>query len=152
MKLKIEIDPDQPEELILRAPALTDQVRRIRQALETALSRPAEIALRRGDEEVYLPYAALLFFEVSDERVWAHDAADRYACSLRLHELAAILPRGFTRASKSCLINTARVRSISRSPTGVSLATFADSDKTVYISRMYYKTVRDVIEETRLGK
>ena len=151
MKLKIEIEPGLPEEVILRAPDINDTVRRVRRALEAALDRSGEISVRREGEELFLPYSAIWFFEVSDDRVYANTADDAFVCSLRLAELAELLPRTFTRASKSCIVNTARIRSIRRSPTGVSVAAFTDSEKTIYISRMYYRAVRDIIEETRLS-
>lgn len=150
LKLRIEIDPDLPEEVVIRAPAVSDEVRRLRDAVEQSLRGGGEIAVRKRDGECFLPYEEVLFFETANDRVWAHTAQECYACSLHLNELSDLLPRTFARAAKGCLINTAHIRSISRSPTGVGEATFRSSVKTVYISRMYYKTVRDTIEETRL--
>lgn len=150
MELKIEIGPEFNEEVILRAPEINDRVLRIQQALKSAVSRTGEIALRLDDSEIYVPYSALHYFEVDDDRVWAHDCFNRYICPFRLNQLSDILPATFTRASKSLIINTARIKSITRFPTGLAQATFADSQKVVYISRMYYKTVRKIIEETRL--
>lgn len=150
MKLKIEIEPGIPEEVILRAPDVTDNVRRIRRAIEQALEKPGEIAARRDGAEIFLPYREVYYFEVVDDRVYANTADDAYVCPMRLGELGELLPRTFTRASKSSIVNTSKIRSITRSPTGVSEAFFSGTDKTIFISRMYYKVVREVIEETRL--
>lgn len=152
MKLKIEIGPGVPEEVILRAPEVDDRVRRIRHALEEALEKPGEIAVRRNGGEFFLPCREVYYFEVVDDRVYADTANDAYACSLRLGELGDLLPRSFTRASKSCIVNTAKIRSITRSPSGVSEAAFFGTEKTIFISRLYYKMVREVIEETRLSQ
>ena len=152
MKLKIEIDPSLPEEVVLRAPEINETVRRVQRALEIALDRTGEIAVGRGGEEMFLPYSAIYYFEVCEDRVLVNTADDAFPCGLRLAELAEFLPRTFARASKSCIVNTTRIRSIRRSPTGVSEASFSDSEKTIFISRMYYRAVRDVIEETRLSK
>ena len=152
MKLRIEIEPGAPEEVILRAPEVNATVRRVRHALEQSLEKPGEIAVRRGGEEIFLPCSEICYFEVVDDRVYADTADDAFVCPMRLSELGDLLPRAFTRASKSCVVNTAKIRSINRSPTGVSEASFNGTDKRIFISRMYYKIVREVIEETRLSQ
>ena len=119
MKIRIEIDPDAEREVIIRTPAIDDEI---------------------------------LFFEVSGERTYAHTAKECYTTAQRLFELEGILPGTFCRASKSVLLNTMKVRSLTRSPTGVGEASFSGSEKKAFISRMYYKAVRDVIEEVRLKK
>ncbi|MBO4453188.1 MAG: LytTR family transcriptional regulator [Clostridia bacterium] len=150
MKLRIEIDPEGPEEIVIRSREISDRLRRIQETIDRELNGSEEIAVRNGDDECYLPYRELLFFETVDNRVYAHTAKDTYVCPLRLNDLTLLLPRYFARASKSCIVNTSRIRSISRGPTGVSTASFANCDKKAFISRMYYKIVREIIEETRL--
>ena len=152
MKLKIEIDPSLPEEIVIRAKTVSDAVRRVQTAVEQALSASGELAVRRGSGEFYVSFGDVLYFEVTGERTVVHTADSSYISPMRLCELAELLPRTFVRSSKSGMINTAKIMSITRSPTGVSEATFAGSDKTVFISRMYYKSVRETIEETRLSK
>ena len=149
MKLRIEIDPDMPEEIIIRAHSENDEVRRLSSAVERTLGG-SEISVRKGDRERYISCDAILYFETGDNRVWAHTADDIYCVSMRLTELMNMLPRIFARASKSCLVNTTHICSIRRFPTGIAVAEFTGAGKTVYISRMYYKNVRDTIEETRL--
>ena len=150
MKLRIEIDPSGEEEIIIKANGITDKIRRLQATIDREISGGEEIAVRKEGEECYLPFSELLFFETEENRVFAHTKDECFACPLRLNELEMLLPRTFTRASKSCIVNTAHIRSISRTPTGVSIATFAKTDKKVFISRMYYKIVREIIEETRL--
>ena len=152
MKFKIEIDPDQPEELLLRAPTITEEISRIRKGIDGILRSEGEISLRKAETEFFLPYRDILYFETSENRVWAHTKNDCFYCALRLNELEELLPRTFTRGSKSNLVNTALIQSIRRSPTGVAEVSFRGSDKKVYISRLYYHMVRDIIEETRLSK
>lgn len=152
MKFLIEIEPGAPKEIILRAPAADDEVRRIQTAIEKAISSSGEIALKAGSGEVFVRYSELYYFEVSDDKTYAHTAKDIFACQMHLFELAELLPRYFCRASKSILVNTEKIRSITRSPTGVGEATFNGTEKMIYISRMYYKTVREMIEEMRFSK
>lgn len=152
MKLKIEIEPGSEREVILRAPTADDEVRRIQNAIEKAMSSTGEIALKSFAGEIFVPYSEIYFFEVSGEKVYAHTSSNCYGCAMNLTELAEILPRSFCRATKSSLINTMKIRSITRSPTGVGEATFNGTEKAAFISRMYYKTVRNVIEEMRLKR
>ncbi|MBQ7499408.1 MAG: LytTR family transcriptional regulator [Clostridia bacterium] len=151
MKLRIEIDPDAPEEIIIRASRMSETVMRVQDAVLSALGQGGSIAVKHGESEIYLPFDELLFFETDGDKTIVHTASDCFFCKQRLGELSLSLPRNFVRASKSCLINTAKIRSISRTPTGVGTAYFAGSEKKAFISRMYYKTVREVIEQTRLN-
>ncbi|MBO4277232.1 MAG: LytTR family transcriptional regulator [Clostridia bacterium] len=152
MKLRIEIDPERPEEIVIYAREITDDLRRIQSAVGSVLSKDGELALKNGDSEFYLPYAEVLFFETADNRVWAHTAKDCFSCPLHLHELEDLLPHAFARASKCCVVNTAKIKSLKRFPTGIAEAAFYGTEKRIYISRMYYKPVRTIIEETRLNQ
>ena len=151
MKLRIEIEPEAPEEIIIRANRMNDIVLKVQEAVQTALGQGGSIAVRQGESESYLSFDELLFFETDGDRTVVHTASDCFFCKQRLGELEQKLPRNFVRASKSCIINTAKIRSISRTPTGVGTAYFSGSEKRAFISRMYCKPVRDVIAQTRLG-
>ena len=150
MKVTIEIDPDGQEEIVIRVKEANAALRRLNDAITSALARKNDIAVKKGDAECYLSVDELLFFEANGKSVYAHTARDCFTCPLHLSELERLLPGSFARASKSVIVNTAHVRSLDRSPTGIAKATFRNSEKTVYISRMYFKTVRETIEETRL--
>ena len=152
MKLKIEIEQGAEREVIIRADEIDDEVKRVRAALEKAISFSGEIALKSAGGEVFMPYTEIFFFEVQGDRTYAHTRSDCYVCSLRLTELTDILPKSFCRATKSSLVNTMKIRSITRSPTGVGEVAFNGTEKRAFISRMYYKEVREIIEETRLKK
>ena len=152
MKLKIEISPGCEEEIIIRAPEANEKIQRLRRLIEDELGRAGELTLHDAGKEYYLPYSEILFFEANAGKVYAHTDKAFYVCQMSLTELCGVLPRSFARASKSCLINTAAVYSVRRSPTGIGEVEFISGKKKVYISRMYYKTVKEIIEETRLKK
>lgn len=151
MKVTVVVDPSSEREVIIKAPEYDDEVAKIRAAVDSA-SADGEIALRSGQSEVFVKRSEIYFFEVSDDKTYAHTARDCFTTPLRLLELEGILPGTFCRASKSVLVNAMKIRSMTRSPTGVGEASFSGSEKKIYISRMYYKAVRDVIEEVRLKK
>ena len=152
MKLVIEIDPDSPEEIRIRAKRSDERLQRLREVLDRELSGPGEIVLKKGEAECFVSPAEILFAETAGEKVWVHTAGEVYLWPGRLWELERLLPRGFARAGKGCLVNTLCISSIARSPTGVGEASFFSGEKKAFISRMYYKIVRDVIEEVRLKK
>ena len=151
MKVVVEIDPDGQEEIRIRMREVTPLLKKLQDALQNALSS-GEIAVKSHDGECFLSPDEILFAETAGGTVWVHTASDAFSCPLRLYELETALPYGFARASKSSLVNTARIRALSRTPTGLGEASFSGSEKKLFISRMYFKIVRDVIEETRLKK
>jgi DNA-binding LytR/AlgR family response regulator len=152
VKVRIEISDDGEEEVVIRARTLSDEVRRISDAVRKASGGEATLALSDGESEYFVPVDSLLFFETDEGHTTAHTADRMYYTSRKLYELEAILPRTFARVSKSCVVNTAAISSIKRNPVGASETHFTDSYKKVYISRSYYKAVRELIEETRIKR
>ncbi len=150
MKIRVLIDPDRDEEVLIYAHSASPQLRRLQEAIEKALSHQDAIAVKKGASEVFLDCFEILFAETSGDRLWVHTATDVYQCPLRLYELEERLPRGFARASKSCLVNASLIFALFRSPSGVGEARFSGSEKRVFISRRYYKGIRDKIAEMRL--
>ncbi len=152
MKIRIEIDPSAEPEVIIRGPSLTEEILRIQKAVEQGTSKQDELAVHSGNGEYFLSFGEILFFDVSDNAVWAHTGSECFRCPLRLHELQELLPHTFVRFSKSGILNTARIRSLTRGPTGTGEACFPGTEKKAYVSRMYFNMVRDTIEETRLRR
>lgn len=151
MKVRIEIADDGDEEVVVRTRALTDEVRRICDAVNSVSLSEASLALSDGKSEFFIALSSLLFFESDSGRTTAHTAEGMFYAPQKLYELERILPRTFARVSKSCVVNTAMISSISRNPMGASETHFTGSYKKVYISRSYYKAVRQLIEQTRLN-
>lgn len=151
MKLRIEISDGLPDEVVIRSSSCSDEVKRLQLAFESVMGR-SELALTSGGSEFFVPVSRLLFFETDDGRVAAHTADRMYYSDEKLYELEKLLPHSFVRVSKSCILNSEKVESINRSVTGTASVTFSGSYKKAYISRMYYKILKDIIYETRLSK
>lgn len=150
MKLRIEIaDDDTAEEVIVRCRSKTEQVRLIERTLEELLGTDAEMVVMLGDTEYYLPKRDILFFETDDGKITVHTDANMYYTKYKLFELEAIMPPNFVRVSKSCILNAAKVSSLSHNLTGASRVTFYGTDKIVYVSRSYFKYLKDKIYELR---
>lgn len=151
MKLKIEIDPACDDEIIIRCCKADENVARIESLIERELRSAGEISLTLGGKEYFMPFDDILFFESSGERTAAHTAPDgMYYTGLRLYEIEKLVPHSFVRVSKSCIVNSAKVSSITRNIAGPSELAFMKSHKTAFASRMYYRDLAERIKETRL--
>lgn len=151
MKLRIEIDPQGEEEIVIRSRTLDDRVTHLQESIHRLTAEQGDLALFDGEREIFCPLRELLFFESYDGHLYAHTARACFVCRKRLYELEQSLPRTFVRASKACLVNTARISSLSRSLTGVTEVGFYSSEKKITLSRMYYHNVRNMITSTRLN-
>lgn len=65
------------------------------------------------------------------------------------YELEEFLPRYFMRISKSTILNTNKVYSIQRNLTASSVIEFQNTHKQIYVSRYYYKPLKNKLEEKR---
>ena len=143
MKIRIELtDGKTEDEIIIRCGRVDDRIQKIQEYILEQSSQNLSMTFYKQNEEFYFPLDDVLFFETEDEHLYAHTANDEYRIKYRLYELEEILPRHFVRASKSTIVNMTQVFSISRNLTASSLIQFKGSHKHVYVSRHYYKGLR----------
>lgn len=152
MKLRIEISEDMPDEVIIRCKTVNDEIRRLQNAFARAMGESDSLLLSLGNTEYFVPLSDILFFETDEDSVAAHTLSNMYYSDKKLYELENILPRYFIRVSKSCILDSGKVSSISKNLTGSGEVLFYNSHKKTYVSRMYYKNLKDLIYETRLSK
>ena len=149
MKIRIETDTDIEEEIVIKCRQLTPEIIRLQQMLTEAAGSSRQLALFRDDTDYYIETADILFFETESTSVMAHTAADVYETWLRLYELEELLPASFMRISKSSIVNTDRIYSMNRNLTASSAVEFQGTHKQVYVSRGYYKALKEKLEEMR---
>ena len=150
MKLKVEVSPNESEEIVIRCKSRTEKVKRIENTIEYLINEDAEKILFIGETEFYVPYKKILFFEPSQGKIFAHTKDKIFTTSEKtLGALEQSLPPYFLRASKSCIINALQISSISHNLTGPSKITFASSDKVAYASRSYYKYLKERVYSLR---
>ena len=153
MKLRIEISDDCiTDEVIIRCKEKDEIVNRLSAAFSEIVGRETQLALFDGSSEYYVPMRGILFFESDGRRVTAHTADRSYYSDRRLCELEKILDRCFFRVSKFCIVNSSKINAISKSIPGSGEATFYGSEKKAYVSRAYYKALKEFIYETRVVK
>ncbi len=148
MKIRIELT-DGEEELILRCRALTPEIQKAANLLQSSLDTAPELCLSLAGFEYFVSPEKILFFETEDGKVTAHTAKHMYYAPYTLNALEAFLPSYFARASKSCLINVRCVLGVARNITGASEVSFRNSPKKVYVSRLYYKSFRQKLSLLR---
>lgn len=150
MKIRIEIDENLIEdEVIIRSSGLNDQVRQIQKSLSEISRQDQQIVFFKDETEYYLPLTEILFFETDGKEIHAHTADDIYKIKYRLYELEEILPGYFMRVSKSTILNTRCIYAINRSVSTSCVVQFRSTHKQVYVSRYYYKPLRNRLEEKR---
>ena len=153
MKIKIEIDESLSEdEVLIRCRGLTEQVTEIQKAVSEVVNTSQRFVFYRGNTEYYLALDEILFFETDGDGINAHTRDNIYQTKYTLYELEDLLPGCFMRISKSSIVNTNHIYSISRNLTASSVVAFAGTHKQVYVSRYYYKPLVNKLEEKRMRK
>lgn len=151
MKIQIEIDENlTEEEVIIRCRQLDDAALRIQAAVKEASICSKGLVFYKGNTEYYMPLEKVIFFETENGIVNAHTAKEMFEARYKLYELEDILPGHFMRISKSAIINTDHIYAINRNLTAASAVEFTDSHKQVFVSRSYYKALREKLEEKRM--
>ena len=126
MKIKIEIDESLSEdEVLIRCRGLTEQVTEIQKAVSEVVNTSQRFVFYRGNTEYYLALDEILFFETDGDGINAHTRDNIYQTKYKLYELEDLLPGCFMRISKSSIVNTNHIYSISRNLTASSVVAFA---------------------------
>ena len=153
MKIRIEIDENlTEEEVVIHCRRLTEDVGKIQTAVSDVINATQKFVFFKGTTEYYLPLDDILFFETDETGISAHTKEEVYQTKYKLYELEDILPGFFMRVSKSTILNTNHIYSISRNLTASSVVAFAGTYKQVYVSRYYYTPLVSKLEEKRLQK
>ena len=148
MNIRIEISENiTDDEIIIRCAQVTNQIQKIQQLISEASADMPKITFYKDSEEYFFPLKNILFFETGDNTVYAHTRSDTYRIRLKLYELEDILPHSFVRISKSTIVNIGHIMMVNRNLTSSSLIEFYKSHKQVYVSRRYYKTLSQRLNE-----
>ncbi len=144
IRVKIEIDPNASEcEVTIRCPEVDASVMGLQKLISEAGAPHGQITFYKEDAEYFLPVGDILFFETDGGVIRAHTAAEEFEVRYKLYELEEQLPTYFMRVSKSSILNTRKVYSITKNLTGASKIEFQGTYKIVYCSRNYYKALKD---------
>lgn len=151
MKITVEVDENLTEnEIVIRCSEFNEDMQSIQRTLLGITKEVKTLVFYKGEKEYYLPIDKILFFETEDKIINAHTVKDVYQTKYKLYELEEILPTYFIRVSKSTILNLRKVYSISRNLSSASLVMFQNTHKQVYVSRRYYKNLKEQLEEKRV--
>lgn len=149
MKFRIEIDENTKEpEIVIRCSEINDEVLALQKAVSKSNLFSQQLILFRDETEFFIPISEILFFETDERGINAHTVDNVYQTKLKLYEIEGMFPQLFMRISKSSMINVNKVNALAKTLSGYFVR-FTGSIKEVYISRMYYKQLRDRLEEDR---
>lgn len=152
MKVNLELDANQDDtEVTIHAKELTPEIEYIYHLLQQDSKHPDQIAGYLDDKAYYLNMNDILFFETDSKQVMAHTTKRAFLVKYKLYELENLLAGQFMRVSKSTILNLDQIYSLTRSISNCQVE-FYDSYKSVYVSRRYYRELRQRLEERRLSK
>ncbi len=149
LKIRIEMFEGVQEEVVIRCREITPEIIRLQQLLSGNSDRSNQFLVYKGDTEYYLNVNDIIFFETDGNAVMAHTRDDVYETRRKLYELEELLGGRFQRISKSAIVNVDKVYSIKRNVTSSSAIEFQGTHKQIYVSRAYYKVLREKLEEKR---
>ncbi len=149
MKVRIEIDSNiEEDEIIIRCKELTKSIQKIEETIQQE-NQIINFTFYKDNTEYYIPLNSILFFETSGNEINAHTSNEIYEVKYKLYELEEILPINFIRVSKSTILNVDYIFSIEKNLTASSIVQFNKTHKQVYVSRNYYKKLKERINERR---
>lgn len=146
MKIRVEIDDSIAEdEVVIRCSDFTDEHMKLKQTISQLVGSHEQLAFYKGETQYYIALGEILFFETENGQMCAHTANDVFTVKLKLYELEELLPSYFVRVSKSSILNSRKIYSITKNITASSMVEFQNSHKKVYVSRYYYKILKDML-------
>ena len=148
MKLRIEIDSELNwDRDCHQAAALTDEIADLQRLLQE--TKAPRLIFYKGTGEYYLDLSEILFFETEGSKIYAHTQKEAYEVRLKLYELESILPRYFSRVSKSTIANIRQVYSVDKSFSGTGTISFYQTHKEVHVSRHYQSLLKENLRNMR---
>ena len=155
LKILLEMTDEGEPEIIIKCHKLTRDIIKIQQMLTSfdAENRSSnQMIFYKGDTEYYMNLDEILFFQTESSVIYAHTVDDAYETKYKLYELEEILPAAFVRISKSAIVNSSLIYSIQRNLASSSVISFNKTHKEIYVSRAYYKMLKNKMEEIRFRR
>ena len=139
MKLKLHIDPEKDEEIIIYAhkkSPLTDAIEQL------VAENGVEIIGYNESESVRLNLNEICCFSVIGEKVFARTPTTDYRVRFRLCQLEEKLPDSFVKINQSCLANIRMIDRFDSSVSGTLIVRFRNGSSD-YVSRRNIKKIKE---------
>nr|WP_300817462.1 LytTR family DNA-binding domain-containing protein [uncultured Acetatifactor sp.] len=140
MKITIQDLPEgEEEEIVIRCRGMDEQLLKLVYALRAGREK---LTVSRQERLFRILPSAVYYFEAVDNRVFAYLEKEVYETKLKLYELEERLAgTDFFRASKSTVINLAKVESLSPAFNGRFEAAMKNGEKLI-VSRQYVPVLK----------
>ncbi|MCI8697147.1 LytTR family DNA-binding domain-containing protein [uncultured Acetatifactor sp.] len=141
MKITIQDLPEgEEEEIVIRCRGMDEQLLKLVYALRAGREK---LTVSRQERLFRILPSAVYYFEAVDNRVFAYLEKEVYETKLKLYELEERLAgTDFFRASKSTVINLAKVESLSPAFNGRFEAAMKNGEKLI-VSRQYVPVLKE---------
>ena len=141
MKITIQDLPEgEEEEIVIRCRGMDEQLLKLVYALRAGREK---LIVSRQERLFRILPSAVYYFEAVDNRVFAYLEKEVYETKLKLYELEERLAgTDFFRASKSTVINLAKVESLSPAFNGRFEAAMKNGEKLI-VSRQYVPVLKE---------
>ena len=145
MKIKYEFDETLTDDtIVINFHPQNSQIENIKTII--AENNVTPISVYKREQELFLQPNEILFFETDNDIVYAHTINHNYEIKLKLYEIEQLDVLSFIRISKSSIININQIYSIEKTFGAGSLIKFRNTHKEVYVSRLYYKLLKEKLK------
>lgn len=138
MKIKVVIDKDRDEEILIYAKERTELVDRI----ERLVKGEDSIVAKRDRVSYNIELSEVVCFISNDNKVFVHVGKEIFEVDEKLYELEESLPDNFLKINKSCIANIEKIRSFDATITGTLAVNFKNGYRD-YVSRRRLKCVKE---------
>ena len=138
MKIKIFIDKDRDEEVVIYAHernALVDKIERLVNGNDNIIAKL--------DRTMYnLELSDVVCFTSENNKVFAHVGKGKLEVEEKMYELEETLPENFLKINKSCIANIEKIQSFDATISGTLAVNFKNGYRD-YVSRRRMKNVKE---------
>ncbi|MBP3477191.1 MAG: LytTR family transcriptional regulator DNA-binding domain-containing protein [Lachnospiraceae bacterium] len=140
MKINIHVDDGFDDmEVQINCPELTPDIEKI---ISMIRMMDMKIAVKKDDETVMMDMSDVFYVESIDRVTFLYTENQIFESDMKLYELDNILcTRGFFKASKSCLINLKRIKSL-KADINRRIRVTMENGEQIVVSRMYADELR----------
>lgn len=148
MKFTFEEDASLKEdEIVIKHNNNQKLILKLSSFLSNVEKASSSLKVYKDENEYYLDTKEFIFFETANGIVYAHTVNSAYEVKYKLYELEEMLANNFVRISKSSICNVNHIFSIKRNIASSNQVSFNNSNKKVYVSRMYYPILKTKLEK-----
>lgn len=137
-----EIGIEEKEEIIIRCHGINDEILTIVHKLKES----QDSVIGTSEEEIYrIRMGEIFYFEVVDNKSFIYCKDHVYSSKLKLYEFEELCQRSrFFRATKSTIVNSAKIAYVKPSMSGRFEATLKNGEK-VLVSRQYVPELKKLL-------